>query len=268
MTKNQHYIPRFYQRYWECETKGCLWSYDKRRGSIRQRPISANCSEDYLYEPDIDNPDNAMENKFGKFEKMYSDPYKSLMDRIACIRKLSEQDKKMICKLFANFSARHPKNLYNNSVNNRRASIYTLGIKDKNIDRRSINLLYASAVGGMSVVFDQENEILSPFEEKLLARRMQLLYTDEPKIVFCDALVKEVCYIAEWFFPLSPTMVAHFSWGNSIEDKTIRKMTEEEYRRFIFLYTRSGLVEKIFAQSKEVLEKNVCPFMGQIKGVY
>ena len=255
MTKNQHFIPRFYQKYWECEKPGHLWSYDKQYKTIRQRPITANCSEEYLYEADVDNPDNAMEHWLGKFETLYSGRYKKLITSRTCINTLSEQDKILICKFFSNFSARNPKNVYNNPENNLLAARFTLGIEDKKIDRRSINLLLATAEGGMSDIFSPKEEILGDFEETLRSSKIQLLYTAEPTIVFCDSIVKEVSCAGECFFPLCPNMVAHFSWDKNVEDRTVRRMTDEQYRRFILLYTRSRLVKRIYAQSKDVLEK-------------
>lgn len=255
MTKNQHFIPRFYQKYWECEKQGHLWSYDKKLKTICKRPITANCSEDFLYEADVDSPDNAMENWFGKFESLYSGQYKKLINSRTCISRLSEQDKKLICKFFANFSARNPKNLYENPENNLFAARFTLGIEDKKKDRRSINLLLAISEGGMSEIISPEKEILGDFEETLRSSKLQLLYTNEPKIVFCDSIVKEVSCAGECFFPLCPNMVACFSFDNNIEDRSVRQMTDEEYRRFILLYSRSRLVNRIYAQSEEILER-------------
>ena len=255
MTKNQHFIPRFYQKYWECEKQGHLWSYDKKLKTICKRPITANCSEDFLYEADVDSPDNAMENWFGKFETLYSGRYKKLINSRTCISRLSEQDKNLICKFFVNFSARNPKNLYKNPENNLLASHFTLGIDDKKTDRRSINLLLAISEGGMGDILSPEKEILGDFEETLCSCKIQLLYTNEPKIVFCDSIVKEVSCAGEYFFPLCPNMVSRFSFDKNSEDRSVRQMTDEEYRRFILLYSRSRLVKRIYAQSKDVLER-------------
>lgn len=77
MTTNQHYIPRFFQKYWECERRGFIWELDKRYVSssnkgIRQQAIRSRNSEKCLYEADEMNPTNINENWYNKFETIYS----------------------------------------------------------------------------------------------------------------------------------------------------------------------------------------------------
>ena len=73
MTTNQHYIPRFYQKYWECETKGFVWEFDKRHiknadKGITKQAIRSRNTHKCLYESDEDNPTNKFENWYGTVE--------------------------------------------------------------------------------------------------------------------------------------------------------------------------------------------------------
>ena len=259
MTTNQHFIPQFYQRYWECEQKGFLWELDKRhingtnRG-IRRQAIRTRNSQDNLYEADEDNPNNAIENWYSKFETLYAVRYSKLINSRLCLCRIPENDKLMICRLFAHFSARNPINLYNSSRNNALASHFTLGEPNKKIDRRYIQNLVAFTEGGMNEIFGDDQKIYSNFEKELISCKLQFLVTDEPKIVFCNRLIEQICYLNEYYFPVCPTIVAFFSKSDDINDKEIRKMTSEEYKRFIQLYLRSKSVEKIYANNKGALE--------------
>ena len=138
--------------------------------------------------------------------------------------------------------------------NNAIASHFTLGEPNKRIDRRYIQNLVAFTEGGMNEIFGDDQNIYSNFEEELISCKLQVLVTDQPRIVFCNRLIEQVCYYNEYYFPVCPTMVAFFSKSDDINDKEIRKMTSEEYKRFIQLYLNNKSVEKIYANNKSVLE--------------
>ena len=264
MTTNQHYIPQFYQKCWECEKKGFLWELDKRHRKnpnkgIRMQAIRTRNSQTLLYEADIDNPNNAFENWYGRFETLYACLYKRLIDSSKCICQISTADKLMLCRLFANFSARNPINLYNNRKNNAFAALFTLGESNPVIDRRSIQNLIALIEGELIEVFGNEEEkhslnMLGEFARELYSRNIQILISSKPNIVFCDNMIEQVSYPYEFYFPISPTMLAYFSNKHNQEDKMVRKITSEEYRRFTQLYLRCKKVERIYACSRSVLE--------------
>lgn len=260
-TANQHYIPRFYQKLWECEKKGFLWELDKSHrnnadNGIRKQAIRFRNSQEYLYEADESNPTNIVEKWYGKFENLYSERYKCLISSLGCMCKISARHKLMICKMFANLSARHPKNVYNNAQNNALASHFTLGEPNKRIDRKYIQNLLAFSQGGMYEVFGGgESECLGEFEQKLLSLNIQLLVSDKPNIVFCNSIIEQISYHDEYYFPICPTVLALFSRESKTADGIIRKITLEEYRRFIRLYIDSKEVEQIYANNKLSLEK-------------
>lgn len=260
MTINQHYIPQFYQKFWECEQKGYIWEFDKRHinnadKGIRKQAIRKRNSQEYLYEADVNNPDNATEKWYSNFETKYSVLYKKLIDNRAYICRITEDEKKLICKIFAHFSARNPINLYHNRGNNAMAAMYTLGIEDKDVDRRSIQNLIAFSEAGMYEIFGGKEEILGEFEEKLRLCNLQLLFSDKPNIVFCNNLIKQIGYVNEYYFPISPYILAFFTYADSYEDKIIRKITDEEYGRFVRLYMRSIFIERIYSSSEKVLKE-------------
>ncbi len=256
MGKNQHYIPQFYQRYWECtEANGHIWELNKNYNSIRKQAIVSRNSEFHVYEPDIDNPDDAIENWYSRFETKYSVPYKELVRKRAYLYKISNEEKRLICRIAANFSARHPINIYRNPMNNAWAERFTLGIKNKSIDRRSIQNLLAFSEGGMYEIFGGEEEILGEFEETLLLSNMQLLFSEKPNIIFCDKMIHQVSYRKEYYFPICPYIVARFSAASKYEDKMIKRITDEEYLRFTNLYYKNRIVEHIYACTDTVLKE-------------
>ena len=264
MTKNQHYIPQFYQRLWECEKKGHIWELDKRHKKnadkgIRMQAIRTRNSQEYLYEADKDNPNNAIENWYSKFETLYAELHRKLIDSRACLCKISDNDKLVLCRLFANFSARNPINLYNSQKNNALASHFTLGESNPIIDRRYIQNLVAFTEGEMITVFGTEKEkwntqMLGEFTRKLYSYNVQILVSPEQRIVFCDNIIEQVSYPDEYYFPIHPTMLAIFSKSQRFEDKSIRQITDREYARFIKLYLENDNVKRIYANRKDVLE--------------
>lgn len=264
MTTNQHYIPQFYQRLWECEKKGHLWELDKRHRKnadkgIRMQAIRTRNSQNCLYEADKDNPDNAIENWYGKFETLYAESYRKLVDSRACLCKISDKDKLMLCRLFANFSARNPKNLYDSRKNNALASHFTLGEPNPVIDRRYIQNLIAFTEGEMIEVFSRANEkgnpeMLGEFARELYACKIQILVSSESNIVFCDNIIEQVSYLNKYYFPICPTILAVFSKEHHANDKSVRKITPEEYSRFVRLYLKCPKVERIYANNRNVLD--------------
>ena len=106
----------------------------------------------------------------------------------------------------------------------------------------------------MNEIFGDNQKIYSNFEKELISCKLQMLVTEEPRIVFCNRLIEQVCYLNEYYFPVCPTMVAFFSKSDDSNDKEIRKMTSEEYKKFIQLYLESKSVEQIYANNKSVLE--------------
>lgn len=172
-----------------------------------------------------------------------------------CLNKISETNKRVMCRFFAHLSARHPLNLYQNAFNNMLASHFSLGEPNKIIDRRHIQNLIVFYEGGMMEVFGDDEIIFGDFEKDLRSCNLQILVAEDESVVFCDALISQVGYINEYYCPICPTMVAFFSESKMVKDKTIRKITEEEYRKIARLYLVSSKVRKIYAKSKSVLER-------------
>lgn len=259
MTHNQHYIPQFYQRYWECERKGFIWEFDKehrngRNKGIRQQAIRTRNSIQCLYEADKDNPTNAVENWYGKFETLYSNRLKALLNRRSCMQMISETDKSMICKLYAHFSARNPMNLYNNRFNNSLASHFTLGEPNPLIDRRYIQNIIAFSEGAMMEIFGGDPEFMGNFERQLQSYNLQILISNQENIVFCDSIISQVRNNKELFFPICPSLVAYFTRNLTACDRMLRKITDDEYMRMIRIYLLNHSVKKIYAKSRSTLE--------------
>ena len=221
----------------------------------RQQAIKSNCSKRFLYEVDLKKPDNCVEDLYGKFETDYSKKYKNFMNGCLAIQKISIQQKEMICLLYACFSARNEKNLYKNPKNLSIASQFTLGIKDKKVDQRTICNLVALANGG---VIEKSSSV---WGEELQSYKIQILRSDKPNIIFNDYITEQLNGNGEFFFPLCPTMVAFFTKSADTLDRGIRKITSEEYSRFIDLYVNDSNASRIFASNRTVLDEIVKDYL-------
>lgn len=247
--KNQHYIPRFYQKFWECEYKGVVWSLDKELGTIRRQAIKTNCCMPYTYEADNEHPDNAFEGWYGKFESKYCLKYKRLIDSRKCLNRVSDEDKRLICLMYAHFSARDPHNVYYDTKNHAVAAHFTLGIDNAIVDRK--NILNIMALGESGTLDEESSE----FAKELRGMKVRLLFFGKNTIFFPDHLIKSIKSGEEYFFPMCPDCVAHFSASEMAADGMVRKMSEEEYNRFENLYYTHPYVDRVFSSDRETLER-------------
>lgn len=250
MTSNQHYIPRFYQRYWMCEQSGRVWGLEKKYNNIRLKAISKNCSRDYTYEADPSNPNNVIDDCYYEFENKYSDLYKSLIDSRNCSIKLTYEQKRLICRMFSHFSARHPYNVYENPVPGMITSIFTISGNGKTEEEDRF-LRNAYALGQGSTLEDSPGDL----EEELMTYNLQLLVSDKNDIIYSDCLIEQLYHHSEYFFPLCPNVVALFSGYITCDDCTFRKITNEEYIRFIGYFLFDNRVKFIYSNQKIVLER-------------
>lgn len=259
MTTNQHYIPRFYQKYWGCETQGFVWELDKQHitnadKGITKQAIRSRNTQECLYEVDEKKSTNKFENWYREVEAYYADCYKRLVDSIDRQGEITKKGKLLLCKMFAQFSARNPNNLYCNPKSQFLAASYRLLTNNWSIDQRYLQNMIAFLEGGMGEMFDGISKSHSDFEKELLSYRLQILISDEPQIVFCNSITEQVCYWKEYYFPISPTMLASFSKSDVSTDMEIRKITSEEYLRFIRLYLRNPRVTHLFAKRRLPLD--------------
>ena len=239
ITKNEHFIPRFFQESWECkERKKHIWSFDKSTCSIKMVAIKHNCSEDYLYEADENNPNNLFEKKHkAEYEDKYCGQFRNLLSSINCLLCASDNDKKMLNDMFLNFSSRHPSNLYNNPLNNALVSSFNIGDIDKVVEKRwLLNLL----------PFCNINDIND--------YKVEVLLSNSSDLCFCDCITLGNQYGNIKFFPLAPNAVACFSKESGCVDKSIRRITDEEKQKFLNMYIASNYVRKIYANNKDTVE--------------
>lgn len=260
--KNQHVIPQFYQYYWESESKGRLWALCKTEDyeKVRLRAIRNNCSYDYVYEGDERNPSNCYDKYYQRYENSISTVYKRFINGMTMTYRIPKEDKRMVCQLFAHLSARNPKNIYGNLINLLLASKYTLGFEDRKVDQRHLLNMIALADSGAN------GETITEFANDLMTYKMQVLITTENNIVFCDSIMQQLYQKNELFFPLCPSMVAWFTRDLRIEDGLIRKISREEYERFINRYIKSNLVYEIYSKDRKILDE-ICKkyIFGKVK---
>ena len=265
LTRDDHFIPQFYQNSWECsEKRKHVWRFEKKYLSVDTVAIKKNCSEEYLYEADKNAPDNVFEKKHKQeIEDVYCVKLKSLLDRINCIVNITDEDKEAIITLFENFSSRHPDNLYKNPINNAIVSHFTIGDSNEEREKRFfLNIL--------------------PFTDiiSLDAYKVELLFSPQGYIVFSDCITIGNQYSDEMYFPLSPYVVALISKSDGCIDKSIKRITAREIDSLINLYIASGKVTRIFSNNKQLIgfvkekyifwKKHINPFVekalrGEIK---
>ena len=248
MTENQHYIPQFYQRFWTSETPGRVWALDKTHKSIRQKAISHSCSDSNTYEADLCNPNNVIDDCYNAFENKYSVKFKSVMGYRYVLTRFSYDQKTLIARLFGHFSARNPYNIYEDSRAAIVISMFTIGDTKNAIDDRYLKNAYALGQG--STIEDSPGD----FEEELMTYNMQVLISDKPNIVYSDCIIEQLYNNSEFFFPLCPNMVAHFAGKIDDDDGLIRKITDEEYYRFLSYYASDDRVSYIYSNNENVLK--------------
>ena len=233
-----------------CEQSGRVWGLEKKYNNIRLKAISKNCSRDYTYESDPNNPNNVIDDCYYEFENKYSDLYKSLIDSRNCSIKLTYEQKRLICRMFSHFSARHPYNIYEDSLPGIVTSIFTIS-GDEKTNEEDRFLRNAYALGQGSTLEDSPGD----FEEELMTYNLQLLVSCNGDIVYSDCIIKQLYHHYEYFFPLCPHVVALFSEYIRESDCTFRKITNAEYERFINCFLLDDRVKNIFANKKTVLEQ-------------
>lgn len=220
---------------------GYVWTLDKKFNSVRQSPIKSNCSLKYIYEADEESPTNLFENQYRReIEDKYGKDYARLVKARVCLQYINLTDKKMLGRLCSNFSARNPVNLYLNMRNQMLVSNFTLGSGiDKRIEKRWL----------LNVIpFSESN-----FEEELMKCGVNVLFSDEPIIIFGSCPIEQVNYEREYYFPICPYMLAHFSMKYKANDGVIRKISDDEYKRFIELYVKSKYIRQLYASKRDVL---------------
>ena len=238
-TVNSHYIPKLYQRNWECkEAKKHVWQFEKDYQTTKKVAIKNNCSARYLYEPDVNHPTNVFEMKHKQeIEDVYCEKLRSLLKRINCIVNISENDKNIILTLFKNFSTRNPDNLYNNPINNAIVSNFTLGDTDKEREKRFLlNILPFTDISSLD------------------GYKVELLYSPQGYICFSDCITIESQYYDEMYFPLSPYVVAFVSKSARSIDKNIRRITVREIDSIINMYIASDKVKRIYSDKKQLID--------------
>lgn len=239
ITKNEHYIPQFYQESWECkERKKHIWSFDKSTCSIKMVAIKNNCSKDYLYEADENDPNNLFEKKHKvEYEDKYCGQFRNLLSSINCLMHASDSDKEMLIDIFLNFSSRHPYNLYNNPINNALVSRFSIGNIDKRVETRwLLNLLPFCNINDMNDY------------------KVEILISKSSDLCFSDCITIDNQYGNIKFFPLTPNVVACFSKKTGCVDKCIRRINDEEKLKFLNMYIASDYVRKIYANNKDTIE--------------
>lgn len=132
ITKNQHYIPQFYQKSWDSGGDR-LYRYSKWKDQITQVAIRHNCSDRYIYEADKERPNNAFEKGYQELEDELAQPYKDFIGGVveASTEKISVHDKILIYRLYVNFVTRNPQYIYENGLYKRLAMSYSIKDSDK-----------------------------------------------------------------------------------------------------------------------------------------
>ena len=241
MTKNQHFIPQFYQRFWKCEDN-YIYRLNKKTGRIDKVSIKNNCSKDYLYEPDINKPNNFFENNYSEKENEYSKSFSTLIPILesGLKLKLSDKDRRTISGFIGNLISRHPDSI-DEAFKSKFLDIFTIGLDDKVVEKKYVSLVFSTV---------QEKEI------------SDFLYSLNIRIIKCNNLAKNiVCFSNKIFsfkdnknnfflyFPLSPNLLLKFD--NSSLNVSYGNFEVNEF--FNALCFRKSIKE-IYANNKEILE--------------
>lgn len=239
MTKNQHIIPKFYQMFWDCGDK-YVWRLDKQRNFINRKSIGTNCSGDYVYEDDPDNPDNEIENLFNKqIETPCSKSCRTLVTGYNCFITVPENIQQSLCKLFANILTRRPEYIFENPNKNmlmdKTEQYYGLQFR-----RKVLNNLALMHYMDLYYV--------------LLAINATIYVSNEPKIVFCNQLSEQVLFAQnKLYMPLSPHLLIIFDNTKINSGWTVQTMSESIYNDFLSRIVLNQQVEYVYANNNQTI---------------
>ena len=246
MTKNQHYVPRFYLRNFTAGD-GYLWVYDIQNKRIKEVTPESICAEKYLYETQFEHANekmgkfvvpNEIENIFSRYEGQFSNLIKRIQEicvsnqnKNALILNTSEKD--MLISSIVNLFLRNPRNMEKLKLSELREEVHDFEEYNE-ID----DLLNCMKIGGTESIFlaAQKKNMLTKenpdsFPERMEKRLSNLdfmffyaqectfLTSDMPVLIGNDRHTIDSDSICA-FLALTPTVAVFF--GNYSQSKENR----------------------------------------------
>lgn len=204
MTKNQHYVPRFYLKNFANSCK-CLYAYNIKDKRIISTTPESICLENNLYETELKDAnekmgkyviENDIENKFCKHEGNYN----KLIEKIKsiCVQNQNEDalilnssdEKELLYSLIANLIVRNPKNIgyLNNLQGNIRNSgeYQTIDNMLKQMDIGGTESIFIAAQKRVGLTEDFENSVPKIITEQLRKTNFTFYYALENEFLTSD----------------------------------------------------------------------------------
>ena len=239
ITINQHIIPQFYQMFWDCGDR-YVWQYEKNINFFKRASIGKNCSENYVYEYDQNNPDNEIENLFCDYiETPCSKRYRPLITGYYCFTNVPEKLQTAICYVVANLLTRNPNYIYENPLRHR--FLDDVEKYHKHVNRREI--LNELALCDFLDLYNILKSI-----------KATLYISQEPKIAFCDNMcINTLFFKNKAYFPLSPHLLLVFD-NTQVNDRwNLESLPESIYNEFVYLIALHQQVDKIYTNNKQTI---------------
>lgn len=206
MADNQHIIPRWYQKAWEDEQRR-VCNYNLKMGATQSKFCYSRKStrrigsKNFAYEADIKNPTYIFDNAYTEFENGIQNDYAKMLCHLAMAPRyrLTPEERLLLCKVTANFLSREIDNVAYNYLTDRITSRFTLGLDDKEMERRWMNLCIMSTEGPMQ--HDWQLELLNGV--------ITLYKFSEPCVMYTNVLHQNLEQ-RRTYLPLSPYMLVVF----------------------------------------------------------
>ena len=240
ITKNQHYIPQFFQKQWDIKEKKLLcWNLNFKK--ITKVSIKNNCSKLFLYEYNPNNPNNFFEVELAKKESLFS---QKIMPQIPLIEsgiktKFNEEEKDEIMEFIVQIINRHPVELENIEEK----------IKHSSLNTRLSKALEEKIFSRTYMLFPKLSEKLKYLKNthcliSITAKEAKNSICFSDRILFIDFGYSILC-----FFPLSPNILLTFS------NKIVNFNSEiiiNIYNKLLFMGVNK--INKVYSKREDIIK--------------
>ena len=292
MTKNQHYVPRFYLRNF-ADKNGYLWAYDTQNDCIKKVKPESICSEKYLYETKFENASeqagkyvipNDIEKIFSKYEYEFSRLIKKI--KAICVPEQNKNvlilhtvEKEIFFSFIANLCIRNPLNMHTLKIFDLPVNVYA------SEEYKNINfILDETGIGRTKSIFlaaqkkallteEFSNSLPEQIKKALSNLNFVFFYAQEDMFLTSDipVIIGDDLYIKDdnttcLFLALAPKIAVLF--GNYPNSKCMRNRMisikhniVHHFNQQLFKTTQTSFRKWIIGSSKNQIET----YIGEVK---
>jgi hypothetical protein len=243
---HQHILPRWYQKAWE-DAQRRVYHYNLAIGANQKNFCYALKStkgigaQDYAYEADVENPTYIFDNAYTDFENWVQADYLKMLRNLSYAPRyrLTRNERLLLCQVVTNLLVREVDNVAHNYLTDIMTARFTLGLSDKAIERRWINLCIMSPDGPMQ----------HDWQFVLLNSAITLYKFNNPCVMYTNVIYQDVKQ-HRTYLPLSPYMLVVFD-AYGPYDSCIRY--NFGYDKLLASYLTDSRIKDFYAASPNAL---------------